>query len=82
MVRPQVCESQQAPGHKSHTLLHARILLKLSFTARYGQPEEVAGMVRFLALDPAALYITGQASWERWDGSWLFDETSALSVLL
>lgn len=27
---------------------------------RYGQPEEVAGMVRFLALDPAALYITGQ----------------------
>ena len=29
-------------------------------TARYGQPEEVAGLVKFLALDPAALYITGQ----------------------
>jgi len=28
--------------------------------ARYGQPEEVAGLVRFLALDPAAAYITGQ----------------------
>ncbi|NET55075.1 MAG: 3-oxoacyl-[acyl-carrier-protein] reductase [Symploca sp. SIO2E6] len=28
--------------------------------ARYGQPEEVAGMVRFLAADPAAAYITGQ----------------------
>ncbi|MDJ0619701.1 MAG: 3-oxoacyl-[acyl-carrier-protein] reductase [Calothrix sp. MO_192.B10] len=27
---------------------------------RYGQPEEVAGMVRFLAADPAAGYITGQ----------------------
>ncbi|XRB09442.1 3-oxoacyl-[acyl-carrier protein] reductase [Pycnococcus provasolii] len=27
---------------------------------RYGQPEEVAGLVRFLALDPAAEYITGQ----------------------
>jgi 3-oxoacyl-[acyl-carrier protein] reductase len=27
---------------------------------RYGQPAEVAGMVRFLALDPAAAYITGQ----------------------
>lgn len=29
-------------------------------TARYGKPEEVAGLVRFLALDPAAAYITGQ----------------------
>lgn len=28
--------------------------------ARYGQPEEVAGLVRFLTLDPAAAYITGQ----------------------
>lgn len=27
---------------------------------RYGQPEEVAGLVKFLALDPAAEYITGQ----------------------
>jgi 3-oxoacyl-[acyl-carrier protein] reductase len=27
---------------------------------RYGQPEEVAGMVRFLAADAAAAYITGQ----------------------
>jgi len=26
---------------------------------RLGDPEEVAGMVRFLALDPAAGYITG-----------------------
>ncbi|OVA15376.1 Short-chain dehydrogenase/reductase SDR [Macleaya cordata] len=29
---------------------------------RYGQPEEVAGLVEFLALNPAASYITGQLS--------------------
>ena len=28
--------------------------------ARYGQPEEVAGLVKYLALDPSAAYITGQ----------------------
>lgn len=27
---------------------------------RFGQPEEVAGLVKFLAADPAAAYITGQ----------------------
>lgn len=27
---------------------------------RYGLPEEVAGLVKFLATDPAAAYITGQ----------------------
>lgn len=27
---------------------------------RYGSPEEVAGLTRFLAVDPAAAYITGQ----------------------
>jgi 3-oxoacyl-[acyl-carrier protein] reductase len=27
---------------------------------RYGQPEEVAGLIRFLAADPAAAYMTGQ----------------------
>ncbi|VAH31656.1 unnamed protein product [Triticum turgidum subsp. durum] len=30
------------------------------FTGRYGQPEEVAGLVEFLALNPTASYITGQ----------------------
>lgn len=29
-------------------------------TGRFGQPEDVAGLVKFLALDPAASYITGQ----------------------
>jgi 3-oxoacyl-[acyl-carrier protein] reductase len=35
-------------------------ILKLIPLGRYGKPEEIAGMVRFLAADPAAAYITGQ----------------------
>jgi 3-oxoacyl-[acyl-carrier protein] reductase len=35
-------------------------ILKFIPLNRYGQPEEVAGMVRFLAADSAAAYITGQ----------------------
>jgi 3-oxoacyl-[acyl-carrier protein] reductase len=40
--------------------LKSEEILKYIPLARYGQPEEVAGMVRFLAADPAAAYITGQ----------------------
>jgi 3-oxoacyl-[acyl-carrier protein] reductase len=40
--------------------LKADEILKYIPLNRYGQPEEVAGMVRFLAADPAAAYITGQ----------------------
>lgn len=35
-------------------------ILKFIPLGRYGQPEEIAGMVQFLAADPAAAYITGQ----------------------
>jgi 3-oxoacyl-[acyl-carrier protein] reductase len=35
-------------------------ILKVIPLGRYGQPEEVAGLIRFLAADPAASYITGQ----------------------
>jgi 3-oxoacyl-[acyl-carrier protein] reductase len=35
-------------------------ILKFIPLGRYGRPEEIAGMVRFLAADPAAAYITGQ----------------------
>ena len=38
----------------------AEEILKYIPLGRYGQPEEVAGLVRFLATDPAAAYITGQ----------------------
>jgi 3-oxoacyl-[acyl-carrier protein] reductase len=35
-------------------------IIKMIPLARFGQPEDIAGMVRFLAADPAAGYITGQ----------------------
>jgi 3-oxoacyl-[acyl-carrier protein] reductase len=35
-------------------------ILKFIPLARFGQPDDIAGMVRFLAADPAAAYITGQ----------------------
>jgi len=35
-------------------------ILKVIPLGRYGQPDEVAGLVRFLAADPSAAYITGQ----------------------
>lgn len=35
-------------------------IIKFIPLGRYGIPQEVAGMVRFLATDPAASYITGQ----------------------
>jgi 3-oxoacyl-[acyl-carrier protein] reductase len=40
--------------------LKSEEILKFIPLGRYGQPEEIAGMVRFLAADPAAAYITGQ----------------------
>ncbi len=40
--------------------LKSEEILKYIPLGRYGQPEEVAGLVRFLASDPAAAYITGQ----------------------
>ncbi|KAH7845836.1 hypothetical protein Vadar_006571 [Vaccinium darrowii] len=40
--------------------LLGRMAFILNMLGRYGQPEEVAGLVEFLALNPAAAYITGQ----------------------
>jgi 3-oxoacyl-[acyl-carrier protein] reductase len=39
--------------------IEAKILTSIPL-GRYGQPEDVAGLVKFLALDPAGAYITGQ----------------------
>lgn len=40
--------------------LESEGILKFIPLGRYGTPEEVAGLVHFLAADPAAAYITGQ----------------------
>lgn len=40
--------------------LEAEEILQFIPLGRYGTPSEVAGMVRFLAAEPAAAYITGQ----------------------
>lgn len=52
-----------APGFISTDMTHdlkSDEILKYIPLGRYGKPEEVAGLVRFLASDPAAAYITGQ----------------------
>ena len=41
-------------------LPHTEEILKFIPLGRFGKPEDIAGMVRFLAADPAAAYITGQ----------------------
>jgi 3-oxoacyl-[acyl-carrier protein] reductase len=53
-----------APGFiatdMTEDLKNTEEILKFIPLGRYGQPEEVAGLIRFLAADPAAAYITGQ----------------------
>lgn len=53
-----------APGFIStdmtSNLSNTEEILKFIPLGRYGKPEEVAGLVRFLAADAAAAYITGQ----------------------
>lgn len=52
-----------APGFIETDMTHdlkTEEILKYIPLGRYGQAQEVAGMIRFLAADPAAAYITGQ----------------------
>lgn len=53
-----------APGFiktdMTENLSNTEEILKFIPLGRYGQPEEIAGAIRFLAADPAAAYITGQ----------------------
>ncbi|WP_404783583.1 3-oxoacyl-[acyl-carrier-protein] reductase [Altericista sp. CCNU0014] len=53
-VAPGFIETDMTEG------LKADDILKFIPLGRYGKPEEIAGMVKFLAADPAAAYITGQ----------------------
>ena len=54
-ICPGFIESDMTKNLKKESILPS-IPLK-----RFGTPEEVAGMVKFLALDPAADYITGHS---------------------
>ncbi len=53
-VAPGFIETDMTEG------LKAEEILKIIPLGRYGKPEEIAGMVAFLASNPAANYITGQ----------------------
>ncbi len=53
-VSPGFIETDMTSNIKSDEIIKAIPL------GRYGKPEEIAGMVRFLAADTAAAYITGQ----------------------
>jgi 3-oxoacyl-[acyl-carrier protein] reductase len=53
-IAPGFIETDMTEGVK------AEEILKFIPLNRYGKPEEIAGMVRFLVADPAAAYITGQ----------------------
>jgi len=59
----QITVNAVAPGFiatQMTEVLNPEPILAQIPLGRLGQPEEVAGMVRFLAFDPAAAYITGQ----------------------
>jgi len=53
-VAPGFIETDMTSG------LPAEEILKMIPLGHFGKPEDIAGMVRFLAADPAANYITGQ----------------------
>lgn len=53
-VAPGFIETDMTSGLKSDDII------KFIPLGRYGKPTEIAGMIRFLAADPAAAYITGQ----------------------
>lgn len=63
MAQRGVTVNAVAPGFIETDMTHdlqSEEIIKFIPLGRYGKPEEVAGMIRFLAADPAAAYITGQ----------------------
>jgi NAD(P)-dependent dehydrogenase (short-subunit alcohol dehydrogenase family) len=56
-----MCFTNLGSLFRYHLIISPVIFMAVpKFSGRYGQPEEVAGLVEFLALSPAASYITGQ----------------------
>ena len=63
--------------------LKALIYMTPHFAGRYGKPEEVAGLVEFLSLNPAASYITGQVPLTNLISSFLDnDEIAPVCILM
>ncbi|MEL6936037.1 MAG: SDR family oxidoreductase, partial [Cyanobacteria bacterium J06607_17] len=64
MAGRSVTVNAVAPGFietdMTNELPNTEEILKYIPLGRYGQVSEVAGLIRFLAADPAAAYITGQ----------------------
>ncbi|RZM78619.1 3-oxoacyl-[acyl-carrier-protein] reductase [Leptolyngbya iicbica] len=64
MAARGVTANAVAPGFiktdMTEDLSNTEEILKYIPLGRYGEAEEVAGLIRFLAADPAAAYITGQ----------------------
>ena len=64
MAARGVTANAVAPGFiktdMTEDLSNTEDILKYIPLGRYGEAEEVAGLIRFLAADPAAAYITGQ----------------------
>jgi 3-oxoacyl-[acyl-carrier protein] reductase len=63
MAQRGVTVNAVAPGFIETDMtqdLKSEEIIKFIPLGRYGKPEEIAGMIRFLAADPAAAYITGQ----------------------
>jgi len=59
-----ICVNAVCPGFIESDMtkeLNKEALLPFIPLKRFGTPEEVAGLVRFLALDPAASYMTGHS---------------------
>ena len=57
-----ICVNAVCPGFIESDMtkdLNKEALLPLIPLKRFGEPEEVAGLVRFLATDPAGAYMTG-----------------------
>ena len=57
-----ICVNAVCPGFIDSDMtkeLNKEAILPSIPLKRFGTPEEVAGLVKFLALDPAAAYMTG-----------------------
>ena len=64
-LAPDIKVNAVAPGFISTDMtkdLNSESILSAIPLGRFGNPEDVAGAVRFLAADPSAAYITGQIS--------------------